>query len=216
MSESKDVTLEDVITDALDAWLSDVHTAMPGQIVEYDQASRRAMVQPLVKERYIDESGMEVIRAHAPIPDVPVMMVGSGVERVRFPIANGDECLILACSSPLAGWKQAGGLSDPVAARRHHLADAIAIVGLSASAPSGVPMIDITDNGVALGDPAATEPALRGDTFLSELSTLVSAIGDAVGGIPSGGGVAKAAIIAALHAFESSANSYTSDRVKLR
>lgn len=218
MSNSSEFALEDVLDAAIGSWIGELHTAMAGQIVEYDQASRRATVQPLVRVVLVDGDGNETRQPRPPITDVPVLMVGSGKERIRFPIAAGDECLIIATSDPLAGWKQSGGVSDPVADRRHHLADAIAIVGLAVSQPADGPVIAFTDDAVAVGAADATEPALRGQAFVSALSTLVSAISTAIGAIiPGGGGAAAAtAINGALSNFNAAASSYLSGKVKIQ
>lgn len=216
MSDDKTPSLSEVLEAAIGTAIEDVHTIKLGRIESYDATTGRAVVQPLVRERFVDGAGNESVRDRAPLTDVPVLCTGSGGVRIRFPIRAGDECLILVASEPIAGWKPAGGQVDPLDDRRHHLADAIALVGLQAAPVIAPVMIDIDDAGISLGGPGATEPALLGSQFLSQLTTLVTAIATAVGGIPTGGAAASAAITTALSSFTAAATSYISARIKLQ
>lgn len=61
--------------------------------------------------------------------DVPVIILGGGTVGLTFPIAAGDECLILFNDRDLNNWF-AGATSGPVATPRlHSFADGIALVG---------------------------------------------------------------------------------------
>jgi len=147
------------------------------------------------------------------------MRIGSGVERIKFPIGVGDTVLLMFCSSSIAAWKAASGrLVDPQDDRHHHISDAVAIAGLFAAPPTlaGLPppIIDLGDDAVRLGSSAAAQSVLLGETFLSALAALVTAIGTAVGGLPGGAG-AGTAITGALATFQSAAVTYSSQKVKV-
>ena len=216
MSDDKTPALEEVLEAVIGSALDDVHTIKLGRIESYDAGSGRAVVQPLVRERFVAGDGNETVRDRAALADVPVLCVGSGGARLRFPIRTGDECLLLIASEPISAWKPGGGIVDPQDDRRHHLADAIAIVGLQSAPSLASTMIDIDDSGIKLGDPGATEPALLGQQFLTALQTMVAGIASAVGGIPTGGAAAAAGVTAALATFVAQAPTYISTKVKLR
>lgn len=209
--------LEDVLEAAISGTLAGVRVALPGRIESYDSATRRASVQILVKDGDIDETGERITTTVGPLSDVPVMRVGSGIERFKFPVRSGDLCLLLFCSSSIAAWKARGALVDPEDDRHHHEADAIAITGLFVGG-SDTPgtFIEITDQEILnLGGTPAVQSALLGEAFLSQLSTLVTSIATAVSGIPTGGAAAGAAITTALGVFTSAVATYTSQKVKL-
>lgn len=209
-------SLEDLLEVAIAGTLAGVRVALPGRIDSYDALTRRASVQILVQDGDIDETGERITTTIKPLSDVPVMRVGSGVERFKFPVRKGDLCLLVFCSSSIAAWKARGALVDPQDDRHHHEADAIAITGLFVSGtdtPGAT--VEITDQEILnLGGSPAVESALLGTSFLSQLTTLVTSIASAVGGIP-GGTAAAAAITTALGVFTSAAASYTSQKVKL-
>ena len=62
---------------------------------------------------------------------VPVLMLNGGGGKLTFPVAKGDICLLLFNDQDLDIWwqSQQAGLS-PNSNRRHHLSDAVALVGI--------------------------------------------------------------------------------------
>lgn len=206
----------ELIDTALDGTLSGVRVALPGRIDAYDKATRRATVQLLVQDGHVDGDGERQTTTIAPLTDVPVMRVGSGIERLKFPVRPGDRCMVLFSSSSIAKVKSVDDIVDPDDDRHHHEADGIAITGLffGGSDPAGT-FMEIDDQDVLnLGGSPAPHPVLLTNTFLSQLNTLVSSIATAVGSI-TGGAAAGAAITAALNTFNAAVSSYTSQKVKV-
>jgi hypothetical protein len=212
-----DPGLEDVLEAALGGVIAGLRVALPGRIESYDSATRRASVQILVQDGDIDETGERITTTIKPLNDVPVMRVGSGIERFKFPIRTGDLCMPVFASSSIAEFKARGALVDPGDDRHHHEADAIAIAGLFVDGDDAPgTFIEITDQEILnLGGTPAVQSALLGEALLTQLSTLVTSIASAVGGIPTGGAAAAAAITAALGVFTGAAATYTSQKVKL-
>lgn len=206
----------DLIDAALDDRQSGLRVALPGRIESYDKATRRATVQLLVQDGHVDGDGERQTTTIPPLTDVPVMRVGSGVERFKFPVRSGDRCLVSFSSSSIAKLKSVDDIVDPDDDRHHHEADGIAIPGLffGGADPAGT-FIEIDDQDVLhLGGSPAPHPVLLTNAFLSQLNTLVSAIGDAMNSIPEGT-VAAGEILAALDIFNSAVASYTSQKVKV-
>ncbi len=172
--------------------VADLHTALPGKIVKYDESTQKADVQPLIKERYTDESGAQQSRELPVIPSVPVQFPGAGGYRITFPVAVGDTGLIMFAEASLDKWLVSGGTVDPADERRHDLTDAVFLPGLRdfghalTSAPTdratfgkddGL-QIHVDGSKIRIGSnsPIELEKAVCGDTlwnYLTALSGLV-------------------------------------------
>ena len=122
--------LGEVIRDAIEAYLADTHTSLPGKIVSYNAALQQASVQPLIKRGWIDEEGNRQSDSLPVVNNVPIVFPGGGGFRITFPIQSGDTCLLVFSSGSLDTWLSKGGEVDPNDDRRHDLSDAIAIPGL--------------------------------------------------------------------------------------
>lgn len=66
--------------------------------------------------------------------DVPVIILGGGAANLTFPIAKGDECLILFNDRDIDNWFQSGQITGPASGRLHSFADGVALVGLNSMA----------------------------------------------------------------------------------
>jgi len=62
--------------------------------------------------------------------DCPAIIIGGGGGSLTFPIANGDECLILFNDRDLDNWVSGSNNSQPEIPTLHSLSDGIALVGL--------------------------------------------------------------------------------------
>lgn len=131
---------------ALEAWWSrrrtEIRTAFPAFVVEYDHTSRAATVQPSIRLRYSDGRKNE---AHAPLSERPVVQVARGAGWViTHGLAPGDQVLCVAADRALDAWSagKEGGLVDPRMRRYHAAMDAVVLGGLappSAPPPPGDP-----------------------------------------------------------------------------
>ncbi len=127
---SRPSTLQDLLSRFRESLTADLHTSLPGKIVRYDATTQKADVQPLIKERYTDESGAMQSRDLPVIPAVPVQFPGAGGYRITFPIAADDVGLVMFCEASLDKWLVSGGTVDPSDDRRHDLTDAVFLPGL--------------------------------------------------------------------------------------
>ena len=123
-------TLYSVINDAIEQRLSNVHTAIPGEIVNYDYATNLATVKATLKRKYQSED------ISTPLPlitHVPVAFPRMGGAHIRFPVSAGQEGLLIFCERSIDKWLDTGGVVDPDDTRKFSFSDAIFIPGVASS-----------------------------------------------------------------------------------
>ena len=119
-------TMTDAMRQAVLFQLYDVHTALPGQVISYDQTTQKATIQPCLKKSYLDGTTQEM-----PIlNNVPVIFPRAGGASLTFPVLSGDTCLLLFVERSTDLWKSVGGVVAPNDPRKFDLSDAVAIMGL--------------------------------------------------------------------------------------
>ena len=118
-------SLEKVIQRAIDASIADVHTAIPGIVVEYDAATQKAKIQPAIKRKYLDGGLVSLPQ----LTNVPVVMPRAGKAIVHLLVKKDDVVLVVFSERSVDKWLSQGGVVDPLDARRHDLSDAFAIPG---------------------------------------------------------------------------------------
>lgn len=123
-------SMAQMLKDAIDARLLEVHTAMPAAITSYDRGTNLAIVQPLLKRKYVDEDAAVNLPT---ISNVRVMHPTSagGSAHVRLPIKTGDEGQLVFNERSIDLWLEEGGLVDPEDNRRFSLSDAVFYPGLT-------------------------------------------------------------------------------------
>jgi hypothetical protein len=115
-----------------DARQSQIHTAMPGVIVSYNAATMTAVVQPALQGMRTMMDGTRQPVTISPIQDVPVHFPGGGGHIFTFPVAAGDECLIIFSERSIDNWHQHGSVQQPSDWRMHDINDAFVMVGTRA------------------------------------------------------------------------------------
>ena len=139
MAETNDnvATLSSNIRDGVNNRLKDLHTAMPGTIISFDPETQLAEVQPGIRRVFKtleDDNRITMTPTDLPLLiNVPVIYPRGGGFSITFPVAQGDECLIMFCERAIDTWYRDGGVATPNAKRFHDLSDAVVIVGLSSS-----------------------------------------------------------------------------------
>ena len=109
---------------ALSKWLrEEVDDMLPARVVSYDDATNRAVIQPLVMIG--TTSGAKVSRAS--LPNIPVFRFGSGQFFMRFPIKPGDFGWLKANDKDISLIMQAQGQQEdwPNTERLHDFSDAM-------------------------------------------------------------------------------------------
>lgn len=105
---------------------AELHVMLPGVVKKYDHKEQRADVQPMVKQRYLDELDIET----PIIVDVPVIFPRSGGASFTFPVEPGDPVMIIFADRDCDKWIIHEKYGVPEDHRQHSMIDAVAIPGL--------------------------------------------------------------------------------------
>lgn len=120
----------EVMQTHLDGRQAQMHTATPGIIVSFDAAAMTVVVQPALQGIQQKPDGAIVPVTITPIREVPVFFPSGGGHTLTFPIAAGDECLIVFSERNIDNWYAQGGVQKPGDYRMHDINDCFALVGL--------------------------------------------------------------------------------------
>jgi hypothetical protein len=121
--------LSEVMTNAIDYFLRNVHTSMPGIITKYDQSTGLANVQPALNRKYKSEDSAIALPI---ISNVPVAMPRAGNALIKVPLQVGDSVLLIFSERSIDRWLENGGTVDPQDSIMFALNDAVAIPSLFA------------------------------------------------------------------------------------
>jgi len=146
MSEPRKERLNDseqAVRAALFGLQAQVWTALPGIILSADLVKMTAQVQPTVQARLRDSAQNYSWVTMPPCVDCPIIFPGGGGFTLTFPIAAGDECLIIFASRCIDGWWQSGGVQRQMELRMHDLSDGFVLPG-PRSQPRVLPSVSTT------------------------------------------------------------------------
>lgn len=117
----------DAVCGVVDERIAELHTALPAEIVEFNQKSCTVDVVPKAKMTLLSGKEIEYPR----INDVPILFpCGMGNDAVIvYPVKKGDGCLLIFSEQALDYWQSSGVLSSEM---KFSLSNAIAIPGLFA------------------------------------------------------------------------------------
>lgn len=141
---------------ALESAQAQIWTAMPGVVTAVDLAKQTVSVQPTIQGTTEKPNG-DTQNVNLPLlVDVPLMFPRAGGFALTFPVAAGDEVLVVFGCRCIDSWWQSGGVGAPAEARMHDLSDGFAIL-----APTSQPkkLSNVSSANVQLRDEA-------GSTFL--------------------------------------------------
>ena len=179
---------------------STLWTALPGIIVSFNATAVTATVQPAVKgiQQTPDLKSKYV---NLPVcPDVPVIFPHGGGYSLTFPVAAGDECLLVFASRNIDNWWAQGGVQQPFDRRQHDLSDAFAILGPYSQAHKPGPVsttgVELRNNAGTMGisiNNSGTLTLTASSTILLNAPTVVTKAGVNVdththNGVQPGGG----------------------------
>lgn len=119
--------LPGLIKQGITNYMKNVHTCLPGKIVEFNAEKQIATVQLLVKRIFKGNTAVDL----PPVINVVVWQPKAGNFCITFPIAVDDECLVLFSERSIDGWYKSGQSKAPDNYRMHSLSDAICLVGMS-------------------------------------------------------------------------------------
>ncbi len=180
--------LSQLLTNAMQGWQADLWSAMPGiiQSVDYEQQSCVVQLSVQVSVRDIT-TGQDQIVSISPLLDCPLYFPHGGQCSITFPVAAGDECLVVFASRCIDGWFQNGGIQPQGLFRMHDLSDGFVFAGFR-SVPNVVSGISATKlqvrsadgNNVIELDPLGGQVNLKANTSIKITAPLITLDGPVV------------------------------------
>lgn len=140
MTQNRTPTFTETVQRIIDSKLMEIHTSLPAKIVSYNQFTNLAVVQPLLKRKYKEETTAILLPT---ISNVPVAFPRLGNAWVRFPVLPNYEGQLFFCERSIDKWLTTGGATDPDDPRRFDLSDAVFHLGLTSQTN---PMVSLADN----------------------------------------------------------------------
>lgn len=125
---------------ALEGWQAQLWTALPGVVAAVDLAKMTVSVQPTVQAVVQGQNGALTAVRMPLLVDCPLVFPNGGGFMLTFPVAVGDECLVVFAARCIDAWWQSGGVQPQAELRMHDLSDGFAIPG-PRSQPRVVPGI---------------------------------------------------------------------------
>lgn len=190
MTAGRATMLADVMREAIESALAEIHTCLPGRVESYDWETRKARIKPLIRRAYLDSK-----TAPLPIiPGVPVMFPWGGSGSLSYPIEKGQTGILLFSERSLEVWLAKGGDAEPGDPRRFDITDGFFIPGLApfnAPGPAeadgelllkyGIAKLRLRDGKVSIGN-AQAELLDIVDRLLDKL--MITTVSTAVGTYP--------------------------------
>lgn len=138
---------------AMESQQAQIWTAMPGVVAAVNLAAQTLSVQPTVQGSVASPNGAKQLVNLPLLVDVPIVWPRAGGFALTFPIAAGDEVLVVFASRCIDSWWQSGGVGAPAEARMHDLSDGFAIL-----APTSQPkkLTGVSSTNVQLRDESGT------------------------------------------------------------
>ncbi len=138
----------------LDGRQARMWTATPGIIQSFDAVAMTCVVQPSIMSRVSAKDGTVTDLALPLLLDCPVQFPSGGGVTLTFPLAQGDECLVVFASRCIDSWWQSGGVQTQAEARMHDLSDGFVLAGVR-SQPRVITNISTTAAQLRTDDGAA-------------------------------------------------------------
>lgn len=122
-----------------------IWTALPGIVTSVNFDEVTCEVQPAI-QGVVESSDGTLTPVNLPLlVDVPIVFPGAGGFTITFPLAAGDEVLVIFASRCIDAWWQSGGVQQAIEARMHDLSDGFALLSPRSQARvSGIPTISPT------------------------------------------------------------------------
>jgi hypothetical protein len=175
-------TIYELIRRIVRAEMATVGTLLPGRIVRYDGATKRADVVSLLRFPAYDEDNKRVFLDPPTIPDIPVVCPASEASGQQIKVSAGDTVLIFISQLPideLLDRASSQGPFDPVFPRSHALQDCFALpVVWEGTATPAQQAADryIGGDDVRIGDAATAQSLAYRQDVQAKLAEMLPAI----------------------------------------
>lgn len=138
---------EESLRMAMEGQQAKIWTALPGIVTAVDLDKQTVSVQPAVQGQTTNEAG-DVSNVNLPLlVDVPICWPRAGGFAITFPVAAGDEVLVVFASRCIDSWWQSGGVGAQAEVRMHDLSDGFAILAPTSQAKK---LSDVQTDGVEM------------------------------------------------------------------
>lgn len=138
---------EESLRMAMEGQQAKIWTALPGIVTAVDLDAQTVSVQPAVQGQTTNEAG-DVSNVNLPLlVDVPICWPRAGGFAITFPVAAGDEVLVVFSSRCIDSWWQSGGVGAQAEMRMHDLSDGFAILAPTSQAKK---LSDVQSDGVEM------------------------------------------------------------------
>jgi hypothetical protein len=98
-------------------------TALPAMVNSFNAAKSTVQAQPTIQAQVFQPNG-QWIDTNLPLcNDCPIVFPGGGGFSFTFPLAKGDEGLLVFASRCIDSWWQSGGIQKQAELRMHDLSD---------------------------------------------------------------------------------------------
>lgn len=119
---------------AMDDKQASIWTALPAIVTAVDLAAQTVSAQPAIQGNITAPDGT-VTSVNLPLlVDVPIVWPRAGGFALTFPLAAGDEVLVVFASRCIDSWWQSGGIGVQAEARMHDLSDGFAVLAPTSQA----------------------------------------------------------------------------------
>jgi phage gp45-like len=122
---SENTGLSDVLEALMNKINTELNVSIPGVIEKYDFKTQKANVRINIKPYQKVDVDFPIV------PNVPLVFPRSGGASLTMPVKKGDGCLLVFSDLDAKSWLLGADNVKPQTSRRHHLTDAIAIIGLN-------------------------------------------------------------------------------------
>ncbi|MDD5417249.1 MAG: Gp138 family membrane-puncturing spike protein [Candidatus Aenigmarchaeota archaeon] len=124
-----------ILQEVIQRVLLGVNTSIPGTIQSFNSENQTAVIVPNIRSIENRRDGTTVYTQLPDLIEVPLVFPYSTTTgfSVTFPVAQGDQCLVIFAQRSIDNWQEYGRVQNPVEInypRAHSLSDAMAIVGL--------------------------------------------------------------------------------------
>jgi hypothetical protein len=133
----------EVIADAIESALIDVHVSLPGKVEKYDAATQTANVQLQVKRMLPDSAGSYSSESLPVLQNIPVQFPRTSGAVLALPVAVGDTWRVVFSEMSLDQWRSKGVETSPGDVGRHTLSGGVFQPGLVPNSEA------ITDDDIA-------------------------------------------------------------------
>jgi hypothetical protein len=139
-----------------------------GIIEEFDPANQTATVRFAIKRVLkTNKDGSKVLSERPLVKQAPVVMLYGGSSYLTFPIAPGDECIVLFNDREIDNWFTQGAAQNglpPQTERMHDVSDALILVGVRSLRKS---IANYLENGIRLAFSADVKIEMTEDEIQS-------------------------------------------------